>query len=121
MTLKQDSSHLHYRVQWPEKVAKVKGKEAEPVPLVDDTEALLRHYLNLRVDLETLYTRWSQLDPNFRKHAHTFTGIRILNQDAWETLVSFICSSNNNISRISQMVRLKPSWSDVTTHSSLGP
>ena len=59
----------------------------------------------MRVDLEALYTKWSRLDPNFRKHAPRFTGIRILNQDAWETLISFICSSNNNISRISQMVR----------------
>ena len=106
MTLKQDSSHLHYRVHWPQGVAKVEDKAAASVPLVDDTEALLRHYLSLRVDLETLYTKWSQLDPNFRKHAPEFTGIRILTQDAWETLISFICSSNNNISRISQMVRL---------------
>jgi len=30
--------------------------------------------------------------------------VRILKQDAWEALVGFICSSNNNISRISQMV-----------------
>jgi N-glycosylase/DNA lyase len=30
--------------------------------------------------------------------------VRILQQDAWEALVGFICSSNNNISRISQMV-----------------
>lgn len=33
-----------------------------------------------------------------------FTGVRILRQDAWEALVGFICSSNNNIARISQMV-----------------
>lgn len=43
-------------------------------------------------------------DPNFRKKAPKFTGIRIMSQDAWEALVGFICSSNNNISRISQMV-----------------
>lgn len=88
-------------------MVKAEDKEGASVALVDDTEALLRHYLSLRVDLENLYTKWSRLDANFRKHAPGFTGIRILNQDAWETLVSFICSSNNNISRISQMVRLK--------------
>ena len=33
-----------------------------------------------------------------------FAGVRILRQDAWEALVGFICSSNNNIARISQMV-----------------
>lgn len=43
-------------------------------------------------------------DPNFRKKAPKFTGIRIMSQDAWEALIGFICSSNNNISRISQMV-----------------
>ncbi|SPN97025.1 related to N-glycosylase/DNA lyase [Cephalotrichum gorgonifer] len=101
----EDSSHLHYRVIWPEKAPKVEGKAgAACVPRIDDTEALLRHYLCLKVDLEALYTKWSLIDPNFRKHAPKFAGVRILSQDAWETLICFICSSNNNISRISQMV-----------------
>jgi len=33
------------------------------------------------------------------------TGIRLLRQDPVETLLAFICSSNNNISRISGMVQ----------------
>jgi len=45
------------------------------------------------------------VDLNFKKRAPKFTGVRILKQDAWEALVGFICSSNNNIIRISQMVR----------------
>ena len=45
-------------------------------------------------------------DKNFRKKAPRFTGIRILKQNAWEALVGFICSSNNNIARISQMVSI---------------
>lgn len=120
VTLKQDASHLHYRVLWPEKVVKIEGQEAPSVQ-VDDTEALLRHYLSLKVDLETLYAKWSQVDPNFRKHAPKFTGVRILNQDAWETLISFICSSNNNISRISQMVRLRGDAVENHAHTCLGP
>ncbi|EGR51013.1 uncharacterized protein TRIREDRAFT_40945, partial [Trichoderma reesei QM6a] len=68
-----------------------------------DTEDLLRHYFNLNIDLASLYRQWSKDDPNFRKKAPQFTGVRILNQDAWEALICFICSSNNNISRISQM------------------
>lgn len=70
----------------------------------DDTEPLLRTYLNLQYNLSSLYQQWSDGDANFRKRAPNFTGVRILNQDAWEALVGFICSSNNNISRISQMV-----------------
>jgi N-glycosylase/DNA lyase len=70
----------------------------------DDTTELIRQYFNLKPNLSQLYDQWATADPNFRKKAPKFTGIRILQQDAWEALVGFICSSNNNISRISQMV-----------------
>jgi N-glycosylase/DNA lyase len=70
----------------------------------EETESLLRHYLNLSPNLTELYEQWSLVDPNFKKRAPKFTGVRILKQDAWEALVGFICSSNNNIIRISQMV-----------------
>ncbi|QGI62004.1 hypothetical protein CEK26_005969 [Fusarium fujikuroi] len=93
--LKQDSTHLHYRVTFP-----------APKPLTrapNNTEALLRHYFNLDTSLEPLYKQWSDADANFRKRAPQFKGVRILGQDAWETLICFICSSNNNITRISQM------------------
>ena len=70
----------------------------------DDTEDLVRHYLNLEPDLSALYAQWSGADPNFKRKAPKFTGVRVLRQDAWEALIGFICSSNNNIVRISQMV-----------------
>lgn len=70
----------------------------------DEAYAIITHYLNLTSNLTDLYQQWSDSDPNFKKKAPNFTGIRILRQDAWEALVSFICSSNNNIVRISQMV-----------------
>ena len=72
----------------------------------DDTGELVRHYLNLSTNLTNLYELWSLADINFSKKAPKFTGVRILRQDAWEALVGFICSSNNNIIRISQMVAL---------------
>lgn len=71
----------------------------------EDTETLLKQYLNLTPDLTSLYEQWSTADANFKKRAPKFTGVRILKQDAWEALVGFICSSNNNIVRISQMVQ----------------
>ena len=70
----------------------------------DDTETLVKHYLNLEPNLTELYEEWSKADANFKKKAARFAGVRVLRQDAWETLVGFICSSNNNIIRISQMV-----------------
>ncbi|KAL7936190.1 N-glycosylase/DNA lyase [Trichoderma chlorosporum] len=107
LSLKQDATHLHYKVTWPEQFAKTlsPGSSSKDVPSEkDDTEDLLRHYFSLNIDLASLYQQWSKDDPNFRKKAPQFTGVRILNQDAWEALICFICSSNNNISRISQMV-----------------
>ncbi|KAG6321447.1 hypothetical protein E4U44_005007 [Claviceps purpurea] len=105
--LKQSPTHIHYRVAWPETGDNI------PLPLspahieedVDnDTEELLRRYFSLNLDLGALYAQWSEADPNFQRKAPEFTGVRILSQDAWEALICFICSSNNNISRISQMV-----------------
>lgn len=115
LSLKQDSTHLHYRVMWPKAVVAPPtppsstslskgGSVATGTAASDDTEALLKNYFNLDHDLTLLYEQWAVADPNFRKRAPKFAGVRILNQDAWEALICFICSSNNNISRISQMV-----------------
>ena len=107
--LTQDPQHVHYRAIFSS------SNEAPPTPpssappsivedSLDDTRDLLQHYLNLEPNLADLYTQWSAADTNFRKKAPKFTGVRILRQDAWEALICFICSSNNNIIRISQMV-----------------
>ncbi|KIX05818.1 uncharacterized protein Z518_03790 [Rhinocladiella mackenziei CBS 650.93] len=108
--LSQDKSHIQYRSIWPSAIEAPLTPPSSIPPTVDedddgdDTGNLIQHYLNLEPNLETLYAQWSSADPNFKKKAPKFTGVRILRQDAWEALVGFICSSNNNIIRISQMV-----------------
>ena len=97
--LQQDPTYLYYKVTWPTNEHNVQSPTH-----IDDTEALLRHYFALHVNLEALYKQWSDADANFRRRAPAFGGVRMLSQDAWEALVCFICSSNNNIARISQMV-----------------
>ncbi|CAL3968718.1 hypothetical protein PZA11_004706 [Diplocarpon coronariae] len=102
LSLKQDSTHLHYRTTWP---CVPRDNVTGDTPSEDAaTEELLKHYLNLSPDLTALYEQWSSVDANFKKRAPTFTGVRVLKQDAWEALIGFICSSNNNIVRISQMI-----------------
>lgn len=114
LSLRQDSTHLHYRAIFPGNVeAQLTPPSARSSTTVssredDDTEALVHHYLNLGPRLTELYEQWSIADVNFKGKAPKFTGVRILKQDAWEALVGFICSSNNNIIRISQMVRQPP-------------
>lgn len=112
LSLRQDPEYLHYRAIFPE-AAKVlptpppsaaPSTAESPAPDEDDTLDLIKHYFNLKPNLGQLYEDWAAADANFKKKAPKFTGVRILKQDAWEALVGFICSSNNNIARISQMV-----------------
>ncbi|XP_059359019.1 N-glycosylase/DNA lyase [Carassius carassius] len=67
-------------------------------------EELLRDYFQLGVKLGDLYRDWSTVDPHFKHTADIFKGVRLLRQDPVECLFSFICSSNNHISRIQGMV-----------------
>jgi N-glycosylase/DNA lyase len=104
LSLRQDPEYLHYRAIFPQSSLSTNPSSSRPAFVEDDTTELIKHYFNLTPNLSKLYDHWAAADPNFRKKAPKFTGIRILQQDAWEALVGFICSSNNNISRISQMV-----------------
>lgn len=109
LSFRQDATHVHYRAIFPNSLPTPPPSNAPSVaPSVasdeDDTLALVYHYLNLEPNLSQLYEQWASADSNFKKRAPKFTGIRILRQDPWEALIGFICSSNNNISRISGMV-----------------
>ena len=69
-----------------------------------DCSSILSDYLQLRVSVKDLYAQWNKADPHFKSVAADFSGVRMLRQDPVENLFSFICSSNNHISRISGMV-----------------
>ena len=57
-------------------------------------------YLDLNRDYGKIKRRLKKDDPVMTSAIKEGTGIRILNQDLWETIVSFIISQNNNIPRI---------------------
>ena len=62
------------------------------------------HYFDLEQDYESIRKELSKISPIMKKACQYSPGIRILNQDPWEILISFILSQYNNISRIKQMV-----------------
>lgn len=87
--VKQDSQNLFYRTEGSG------NSSFSDRELVDD-------YFNLKICLKDLYEDWVSKDAKHFQKVHW--GVRILRQDPWETLCAFICSSNNNIKRISKMV-----------------
>ncbi|GAA5848339.1 hypothetical protein JCM8547_004482 [Rhodosporidiobolus lusitaniae] len=105
VVLRQDARGIYYRSLYPF----LPPHTAFTADLERDTTLeWLRRYFQLDVPLAPLYEVWSKQDARFRKkveaQGETLRGIRVLAQDEWETLVSFICSANNNISRITLMV-----------------
>ena len=61
-------------------------------------------YFDLNTDYEKIKTKLSTIDNYLKTSIEYGTGIRILNQDLWETLISFIISANNNIPRIKGII-----------------
>jgi len=99
--LRQSPDTLYYRSVFP---------DPQPAPNVlpereAETLLWLKDYFQLKVDLAAFYRQWAERDKVFARFQERFEGIRILRQEPWENLVSFICSSNNNISRITKMVQ----------------
>ncbi|KAI0664622.1 DNA glycosylase [Cubamyces menziesii] len=97
--LQQSREALFYRAVFPSStVEDLETREAE-------TLAWIKDYFQLDIDLVELYRQWSKADPVFHRLRDRFEGIRMLRQDPFENLISFICSSNNNITRITKMVK----------------
>jgi 3-methyladenine DNA glycosylase/8-oxoguanine DNA glycosylase len=72
-----------------------------------EAEAALLDYLNLGPDrpkLAELARGWAATDARYRAVAAALPGARMLRQAPLECLFSFVCSSNNHISRIHGMV-----------------
>ena len=66
----------------------------------DDFEKIWRSYLDLDRDYGAIKVTLSESDEVMAKAISGGEGIRILRQELWETMVSFIISQNNNIPRI---------------------
>lgn len=61
-------------------------------------------FFDMHTSYSDLKTYFSELNPVMAKACAYAPGIRILNQDPWEALCSFVVSQNNNIKRIMNIV-----------------
>ena len=65
---------------------------------------VVEDYFDLNRDYEKIKEELSKIDDNIRTSIEYGKGIRILNQDLWEMIISFIISANNNIPRIKGII-----------------
>lgn len=70
----------------------------------DSIEELFDFYFDMNTDYEKIKIKLSQIDSYMLESIKYGEGIRILNQDLWETIMSFIISANNNIPRIKGII-----------------
>ena len=67
-------------------------------------EEIISDYFDLKRDYKSIKNKLSKIDINMKQSIKYGEGIRILNQDLWETIISFIISANNNIPRIKGII-----------------
>lgn len=67
-------------------------------------EETVEDYFDLKRDYSKIKETLSTIDKNMETSIKYGQGIRILNQDLWETIISFIISANNNIPRIKGII-----------------
>ena len=69
----------------------------------DEFEQIWKNYFDLDRDYDAILSRFSD-DEHLKTASEKYYGIRVLNQEPWEALCSFIISQNNNIPRIKGII-----------------
>jgi N-glycosylase/DNA lyase len=83
-------------------------------------EALIVHYFGLDDDLQEISGKIGR-DEHIRKALREFWGLRIIRQDPWECLISYICATYKNIPAIRHMLlSLSSKFGEKTTLDGMG-
>jgi len=67
-------------------------------------EKVIKDYFDINTDYSNYKKDLIKVDQYMAESVEFGNGIRILNQDLWETIISFIISANNNIPRIKKII-----------------
>lgn len=67
-------------------------------------QEIVTSYFDLDRDYRKIQENLSKIDEPLKTSIQYGKGIRLLNQDLWETIISFIISANNNIPRIKGII-----------------
>jgi len=81
-----------------------------------DIQTIITQYFDLDRDYDKIKSKLSKIDNYMKESIEYWHGIRLLNQDLRETIISFIISANNNIPRIKWIIeRLSQKyWTEIS-------
>ncbi len=91
-----------------DRVIKIKQEENKILvwsSLLDNLKEVVMEYFDLNKDYTTLEKEIAKMDKDIDESLKYSSGIHILNQPLFETIISYIISANNNIKRISRSVK----------------
>ncbi len=112
LTLIDSAQVFHWREEGGAFCGATAGRHARLVPCEDGfllegcaagDEPFWIHYFDLERDYSRLAERVRDYEMAYRAMKR-LPGLRVLNQPAWEALIAFIISANNNVSRIRGIV-----------------
>ena len=86
----------------PVKVREAPGGLEYDSPVGQKLEPELREYFRLDEDVATIHETLAHDDPVMASLLKPFANMRILRQDPWECLVSFICAQRRSIEKTSE-------------------
>lgn len=89
------------------KVANIEYKDGAVIlnnVTLEEYHSIWKDYLDLDRDYGAIKALLSQKDPAMKTAVSYGHGMRLLKQEKWETLISFLISQNNNIPRIKKCV-----------------
>ena len=82
------------------------GIEFRSCAAEESLKAHVESYFRLNQDIRPVHEALRQVDRAMAGLVDRYGGMRLLRQDPWECLVSYICSQNNSIDRIAGIVDL---------------
>lgn len=83
------------------RVCHIKGRE---LVCSKNDEEFWHKYFDFGTDYTKIHKELIKVDESLKKCIEYGSGIRILRQNVWETIISFIISANNNIPRIKKII-----------------